>query len=648
MNPLRLLDRLKYLLERQLIKGVGFQLLVVMVFILLVSLTGGLLVYRDPAFGSAGDSIWWAFLRLTDPGYLGDDQGPWKRVISTLLTLAGYVLFMGTLVAIMTQWLIARWRDLERGLTPVAMKHHVVVLGWSNRTLPLVRELMSTRGRMRRFLQHHGARRLQLVIMDDNIALEQHHALKRDGMVAPRLRDIVLRSGSPMNVEHLSRAACHTAAAIILPSAFQGPQTLINEDVETIKALLSLRSHANQGRRPYVVAELQDARHTQVAHRAYPEQLEVITGDDYVGRLLAQTVRRPGLARVYRELMTQSPGQKLYVRHLPQLLGKRPSELRRHFDQAVFCGILPKSQTAALTLDEQHLLAPGDQVLLLSGDYKHTEPQSARPNSSSFSVARQQRQPTASAPPTRILILGWNRKVLTFLSELRTHQPAQASITVLSTTDPLLRRTLTEAVLEGQSQVACRHVQGDYTFVSELAAQRPEAFEQIILFGSDRLASGAQADARTMVGQLCLESLLEHHPRRPHIIVELNDADNEAIMTHQHHEVILSPILVSHLLAQVALKRELKRVYDELFTAGGANIVFRDLEQSGLASPVTLRRLADQLWQQGDVLLGLYQEAAGPQAAQLRLNTLSEDEWPSSPGLRLVVMRYPSAEAASH
>ena len=43
---------------------------------LLVALLGGLLMrLLAPDFDEVGESIWWAFLRLTDPGYLGDDEG---------------------------------------------------------------------------------------------------------------------------------------------------------------------------------------------------------------------------------------------------------------------------------------------------------------------------------------------------------------------------------------------------------------------------------------------------------------------------------------------------------------------------------------------------------------------------------------------
>lgn len=641
MNPLRLLDRLKYVLERQLIKGAGYQLLVVMLIISTLSLLGGVLVLRDGDFGGLSEAMWWAFLRMTDPGYLGDDSGTWKRVVSTLLTIAGYVLFMGTLVAIMTQWLLARWRDLERGLTPVSMKHHLVVLGWSNRTIPLVRELVSTRGRMQRFLQLHGAKRLRLVIMDDDITVEQHHTLRRDAVIAPRLADIVLRSGSPMNIEHLVRASCNTAAAVILPSAFQGPQPLVNADVETVKALMSIRSQAHGGPLPYVVAELQDVRHTGVARRAYPGDLEIITGDAYVSRLLAQTVRRPGLSMVFRELMTQSPGQKLYVRQFPKLVDKAPSELRRSFKQAVFCGILRvlPGGAARLLIAEHERLGETDHVVLLAGDYTDTEP--SKPNAPPAAIG-QAVAPEKLPYQQRLLILGWNRKIPMFLRELVTYEHEGFAVDVVSTMSIAAREDALQETLAGQNRVQCRQLHADYTLESALRPLEPARYDRILLLGSDRVQSGAEADARTMVGYLCLENILSDQPRHPPIILELNDAYNEALMVHNDSEVILSPILVSHLLAQVALRRELKLVYDELFTVGGPDVQFRSVPKEWLGRTVPTRAMADVLWQQGDVLLGVFHEREADQPATVDMNLSAASEWVLAPRDRLIVIHYSS------
>lgn len=130
LKKLRIRQKILFTLERQLVKGAQFQLLLVAAFIGLISLVGGLLVMPSgPPTSTFGESVWWAFLRLSDPGYLGDDEGGWRRFISTLITVAGYVVFLGSLVAIITTWMNRKIRHLEQGLTPVTANNHLLILG---------------------------------------------------------------------------------------------------------------------------------------------------------------------------------------------------------------------------------------------------------------------------------------------------------------------------------------------------------------------------------------------------------------------------------------------------------------------------------------------------------------------------------------
>jgi hypothetical protein len=93
-------------------------LLIIAFLIVLISVTAGILAYIfTSGFENIGKSTWWAFLRLSDPGYLGDDEGVLLRTVSTVVTILGYVVFMGALIAIMTQWLHRTMRKLESGLT---------------------------------------------------------------------------------------------------------------------------------------------------------------------------------------------------------------------------------------------------------------------------------------------------------------------------------------------------------------------------------------------------------------------------------------------------------------------------------------------------------------------------------------------------
>ena len=83
-------EQLRLGLERLLLRGLLHRLLLAASVILTVALLGGLLMLvLDPGFDELGESVWWAFLRLSDPGYLGDDEGLVGRTVSTVVTVLG-------------------------------------------------------------------------------------------------------------------------------------------------------------------------------------------------------------------------------------------------------------------------------------------------------------------------------------------------------------------------------------------------------------------------------------------------------------------------------------------------------------------------------------------------------------------------------
>ena len=85
----RLKNRFKFQIEQLLLRGAHSRLLFIASLVGLVAIAGGLLVQATNAtFENNKTAIWWAFLRLTDPGYLGDDEGVARRVISTTLKVS--------------------------------------------------------------------------------------------------------------------------------------------------------------------------------------------------------------------------------------------------------------------------------------------------------------------------------------------------------------------------------------------------------------------------------------------------------------------------------------------------------------------------------------------------------------------------------
>lgn len=645
MLPFRIIDRIKFFVERQLVKGAGFQLLVVAAFIALISMVGGLLVVLPgESFKDVGSAIWWAFLRLTDPGYLGDDEGTWQRIVSTILTISGYVVFMGTLVAILTRWLIAKMADLERGLTPVTLKNHIVVLGWTSQTLPLLSELLGTSGRIRRFLAKHDTQTLNLVVLSEDASADQAHQLRRTSGITRKARQVILRCGSALQPEALHRVACLDAAAVIIPGAAYQDESLVTPDIETVKALLSIAAQARQFHAPlpFVVAEIQDVRKLPVIERAYPGAVEVVAGDATIGRLIAQNVLHQGLSDVYNELLTAGDGNQLYVRSGELLAGLSLAELASTRPEVIVLGLLQaagNSWIPNLMAPSNMVIAAGDRVIMLARDYAETESNAKLPALPVISrSSARPAPPEPSARARRILILGWNRKVPNLISEFVSYHPKRFEV-VVAAIMPSAERELAINRYAGESeQVKVRHVDADYMMENELEQLLPASYDTVILLSSDKLATGEEADARAMFGYLLLEDCFAGHARRPQLIMELSDPGNRHLLYGHQSEMLISPMILSHVLGHVALRRELRVVLDELFTAGGAEIQFRNPVNYPLPGSVTFQLLEKILAEEGEIALGVYRAETDGEGRHLMLNPPRKAYLDLQVGDRLVVL----------
>lgn len=647
MLQLPFVDRVKYIVERQFVKGALFQLLVVGVAIGLISVIGGLLVWPtgDP-FADPWDAIWWAFLRLTDPGYLGDDVGNWRRLVSTALTILGYVVFMGTLVAILTRSLIARMNDLERGLTPVTLRHHVVVLGWNSRTVPLVQELLASSGRVRRFLELFSVRRLRLVILSEEVSAAQLLHLRKEQGIGSQARHIVLRSGTPLQPEALHRVACLNAAAVIVPSNSHWPDSLVTADVETIKALLSMASQAQYLRQdlPYVVAEIDDSRKRALVERAYPGPLEVIAGDATISRLLVQILLHPGFSEISNELLRSGVGNEIYLRSGAVAKGRTVEEFASRCPNAVLLGLLQwivDRFEPLLNPPSDTLIGDDDRIVFMAEEYDDTEPDEKSeipPLESVPRIASPALPVSCSGTSHRVLIVGWNRRVPALLAEMCGHIGHQFEVTIMSLVPVDVRTAALNDYLPEGNQIECRQREADFTVESELRRQQPATYDSIFLLSSDRVASGEEADARTMIGYLQLEAILEKVQGRPQVLLELSDPDNETLLVTNRSETLVSPMVLSHIMAQVALRRELRIVLDDLLTPGGAEIMFRSPAEYGIRGSVDFARIEQIVGEHGETALGVYASQSDRKGHRLRLNPDRQDTVIFNVGDQLVIL----------
>ena len=411
-----------------------------------------------------------------------------------------------------------------------------------------------------------------------------------------------------------------------------------------IKTLLSMANHpaAREGQPlPPVVAEIFDARKIGIARAAYPGRIELIAGDSIISRLIAQNVRHQGLSAVYGELLTHVRGNEIYIRTCPQLVGAPFHALAPLFPEAILLGAARARGTSFspfLNPPADYVLGEGDRLVLLARSYEESAPASGRRPAAAAPTPRV-RRPPPERPDRRILVLGWSHRVPALLREFDSYRGERFRIDVLSSVSTAERERHVERYDALPDRIELTHLDGDYTSPSDLRRVDPASYGNVILIGSDWLESGEEADARTILGYLLLREILPE-TGGPEILVELLDPENLSLFRSRSGEVLISPLILSHMLAQVALRPELRSVFDELFGPGGAEISFAGAERYGVAGrEVRFADLQARAAGFGEIALGVRLSArAGEWSAGVRLNPPREQRWTLDPDDEVVVL----------
>lgn len=634
---------IQFTIERLLLRGLHYRLVFAAVIVAFVAVSAGLLVLLlDPNFEEPGEAVWWSFLRLTDPGYLGDDEGMVSRSISTVVTVLGYIVFLGLLIAILTQWMNTLILRVESGITPVAFKNHVLILGWNHRTPSIVLELLQTRGRVSRFLKDSGAQDLRIVILAEHVDADLREQLKSSLGARWDDRSVVLRSGSPLKLDGLERAAFHDAASVILPGADFTTARPGVADSEIIKTLAAISQAGGQtGHAPLTVAALYNANRREVARRAYGGELEVIAADQLVSRLMAQCTLQGGLWPVYWELFSLYEDNSLFVRELDGEFAIEIGQARDACPNAVVIGVIPsKARKPILNPPSDMRIKTGDALIFIA---KHLDNCRVADVAAPPLLAQVHNWYPVASEIRTVLILGWSRMVPKVLDELISYQRDGLKVDVVGITPVDEREVSIDSVASAQRTETIRQIETNFMDPDEVTEIHPENYDAVLMIARERLGDEAIADAATISAYLTVDEVLTV-AQGPHVVAEVLEEENAVLLDDDRVDAIVSPMIVSYILSQVALKPELGLIFEELTQSWGTTILFRTPGPGVKNAECSFSELAAQAAVRGETAIGVVTSSAA--GRQTLLNPGADARWTCEDIEQVIVLGAVSRSAA--
>lgn len=305
--------RAVFFLESGVLRGPLFRVGMILALLGLLTLAGGgiaMLIEGDEFSSGLFGAAWWAALRISDPGYLADDDASGRlALLSLCLSLIGSAFLVGGVAAVMTQWLTSKLSRLTLGLSHVPFEGHSVVVGWCDRCPHIIQQLCVDEKKSR------------IVVLSEQ-SPETIRSELASLLTASQLQRVVPRTGSPRKSAELARAAPARAARVILPTLDKSLANSVDRGSRRLRELAAIRVCLNQHEEgqesnaasPELIVELADPALTEFARSITPEATFIL-GDHIVAQALVETVEGESqcLSRPTKTMLVGASGALLDV-----------------------------------------------------------------------------------------------------------------------------------------------------------------------------------------------------------------------------------------------------------------------------------------------------------------------------------------------
>ena len=283
-----------------------------------------------------------------------DAHGFSVRVVAAVQAIIG-VTYFAVFLALVVDKVQEKMRHLKDGLSRVVEWQHTVILGYTEETPILVRELAKAN-------ESDGGGIVAILVSGSKVETEQE--FKRTVRPAElRGTRVVFRSGSRLRGSDLRNVAIEAARSVILLNDSRLSAEMGDSEVlQVVLGMSTLRlKNAN------VVAQLRRTESEKLLSLVSRGSVASVATNDTVGRLMLIFARKPGLARIYNEILGFD-GSEFYTKAWEECTGRQFKSLQALFPDAVPIGIVYGSGQVELNPPPNYIMTDADSLVVLAED----------------------------------------------------------------------------------------------------------------------------------------------------------------------------------------------------------------------------------------------------------------------------------------
>ncbi len=535
-------DRLRYRFDRLLARGSAATIIWVVGLAIFLALIGGAIFWTlDLEFdGQRGpaESFWQAFLiAIGSGGILDDGWGP--RLVTFTFVFAG-VFLTGSLIGVLVAAVNKRVDELRRGRGRVLESGHTVVAGWSPRLMAVLDELLE---------ENPAKRGVTVVVLADRDKQEMEDAFRARHRGPDRNR-VLFRSGDPTSRADLELVGVDQARAVIVLSE--------GSFVDATAVRRSLAAHTVEPDDAHVVVEIGNPRVARSLSAATSGEIAVVSVEDIVADMLAQSVRRAHLAAVFDQLLSYG-GSELYVVPPGAFVGMRFGDAVVRADAMSVLGLIGDEGVPVLLPDPKRVIGKRDRLVVVAAE--PGPPTLASPSFNLSDCAPEVQRPLCA------LLIGWNEAAGGMLDRVADYLPVGSRIEVLADTTLLEDGTPRWAWPFAGSFTHTKH-QPEHV-LAEIDQRRPDV---VVVLGYSDGMNHAEADALTLLTLMTLDQARRsHRVDIDRVVAQLFDRDLAPLAANHvaGGDFVITDALASRLLVHASRNPGVSAVYRELFDASG-------------------------------------------------------------------------------
>ncbi|KDO27252.1 hypothetical protein SPRG_07501 [Saprolegnia parasitica CBS 223.65] len=535
------------------------------------------------------EAIWEAWMYMTFPGAQREAVSWDHRAIAMIVSIIG-ILFFAVILGFVVDSVREKMDSLKKGKSNVVEENHTLLLGWTDKSIYLVKELCRANES-----EKGGVVVVLAELEKEELEAELHSHMHPDDFLGTK---VVFRTGNPLLIVDLKKVSAHTARSIVIMATVGDAD---KSDAAVLRIILSLLGLDSL--RGHIVAEVRDIDNEPLISLVGGGAVESLVSHDVIGRLVIMSARSPGLAKVFRAVLGFE-GNEFYIKEWPTCVNVPFGRLQAYFEDAIPIGVETTDGDIVIKPGKGRSMRAGEKIIFLAEDndsYKVRETPIEIPSCRDYPLGVTERH------IEKILMCGWRRDIRDMIKLIDDVAMPGSEVHLLCEDPPIEERDaqLVEAGLDLASlqNIALIHQYGN-TAIRRHVDQLPlEMYTSVMILGDQAretdilhsdshslstvlLLRGLQAARRRKAKQRLFTQEVadsiakwiqkgspEKHSSCPCIAEILDPRTQKTIASNKtismHSEFIQSNELVSCMLAMISESREVKKIINELLGTVG-------------------------------------------------------------------------------